>query len=203
VNNEQGWAVKCGYLIFHLCCILAEVLVLCPGFSYNDMYRNGEIVCTVYFECIMDSYFLPKQNFPEVLFFTKVFFKIKYTLIMYLFIYYKIPQLSPFFDMVMLLVSVVGCHICYTVSTLWHWDCADNVVSYNCAKHFSHCYHTLICCFGVCKHKVRMWCVCVRARACVSEWVSEQHSRLHKVKNINMKALLFIVFSYVKSKLYI
>ena len=35
---------------------------------------------------------------------------------MYFFIYYNIPQLSPFFDMVMLLVSVVGCHVCYTVS---------------------------------------------------------------------------------------
>jgi len=35
---------------------------------------------------------------------------------MYLFIYYNVPRLSPFFDMVMLLISVVGCHICYTVS---------------------------------------------------------------------------------------
>jgi len=80
------------------------------------MYRNGEILCAIYFECIVNSYFLPKQNFPEALFFTKVFFKINCTLIMYLFIYYKIPQLSQFFDMVMLLFSVVGCHICYAVS---------------------------------------------------------------------------------------
>jgi hypothetical protein len=106
--------VRCGYVIFHLYCVLAEVLVLYPDFSYHDMYGNGEIVCSVYFEYIMNSYFLPKQNFTEVLFFTKVF-KINCTLIMYLFIYYIIPQLSPFFDMVMLLVSVVGFHICYTI----------------------------------------------------------------------------------------
>jgi len=120
------------------------------------VYGNGEIVCTVYFECIMNSYFLPKKNFPEMLLFTKVFFKINCTLIAYLFIYYNIPRLSPFFDMVMLLVSVVSCHICHsffkqTVFSPWHWDCADNVVSHICAKYFSHYYHTLICCFGVCK----------------------------------------------------
>lgn len=135
--------MRCGCLIFLLYCILAEVLVLCPHFSYHDMYGNSEIVCAVYFDCIMNSYFLPKQNFPEVLFFTKVFFKINCTLIMYFVIYYKIPQLSPFFDgNASCLSSWLSNFFKQTASSLWHWDCADNVVSHICAKHFSHLPHT-------------------------------------------------------------